>query len=262
MGEAARKISRQDVINGIRKGFSGGGYKPPINLCCLTAQDIVPFTAVHEKDNLIETYPGLFTRMYLIGENNYQTETEECQQSIFIELRSFFNSIGANCECAISVFNRNVNLEEFKAKALMKETGDELDYLRREMNEIIIDRMKEGRNGLEKLKFLTMGVHTNSYKKAVEMFNHRIDREVAKSFKKVGSVAVDPSVIPLGTRMYIVSTDGEYIYGIATAEDIGAGVDGARVDLYMDTTAECWVFGYRACDVYILGETDIVREDI
>ncbi|MBQ6889459.1 MAG: G5 domain-containing protein [Oscillospiraceae bacterium] len=79
---------------------------------------------------------------------------------------------------------------------------------------------------------------------------------------KVGSVAVDPSVIPLGTRMYIVSTDGEYIYGIATAEDIGAGVDGARVDLYMDTTDECWVFGYRACDVYILGETDIVREDI
>ncbi len=79
---------------------------------------------------------------------------------------------------------------------------------------------------------------------------------------KVGSVAVDPSVIPLGTRMYIVSDDGEYVYGIATAEDIGAGVDGARVDLYMDTTAECWIFGYRACDVYILGETDIVREDI
>lgn len=79
---------------------------------------------------------------------------------------------------------------------------------------------------------------------------------------KVGSVAVDPNVIPLGTRMYIVSDDSEYIYGIATAEDIGAGVDGARVDLYMDTTAECWVFGYRACSVYILGETDIVREDV
>lgn len=79
---------------------------------------------------------------------------------------------------------------------------------------------------------------------------------------KVGSVAVDPNVIPLGTRMYIVSDDGEYVYGIATAEDIGAGVDGARVDLYMDTTAECWIFGYRACSVYILGETEIVREDI
>ena len=79
---------------------------------------------------------------------------------------------------------------------------------------------------------------------------------------KVGSVAVDPSVIPLGTRMYIVSNDGEYVYGISTAEDIGAGVDGARVDLYMDTTEEAIQFGWRDCIVYILGETDIVREDI
>ncbi len=79
---------------------------------------------------------------------------------------------------------------------------------------------------------------------------------------KVGSVAVDTSVIPMGTRMFIISNDGEYVYGIATAEDIGAGVDGARVDLYMDTTEEAIQFGYRGCLVYILGETDIVREDI
>lgn len=234
MGEAARKISRQDVINGIRKGFSGGGYKPPINLCCLTAQDIVPFTAVHEKDNLIETYPGLFTRMYLIGENNYQTETEECQQSIFIELRSFFNSIGANCECAISVFNRNVNLEEFKAKALMKETGDELDYLRREMNEIIIDRMKEGRNGLEKLKFLTMGVHTNSYKKAVEMFNHRIDREVAKSFKKVGSVAVPMEMekrLEILHDLHNIDNQGEFLTHTRVPDELGRMQEISSFDL-------------------------------
>ncbi len=79
---------------------------------------------------------------------------------------------------------------------------------------------------------------------------------------EIGSVAVDPSVIPLGTRMYIVSKDGEYVYGVATAEDIGAGVEGAWVDLYFGTTEECWIFGMRPCNVYILGETDIERQDI
>lgn len=79
---------------------------------------------------------------------------------------------------------------------------------------------------------------------------------------EIGSVAVDPDVIPLGTRMYIVSADGEYVYGVATAEDIGAGVEGAWVDLYFGTTDECWVFGMRPCNVYILGETEIERQDI
>lgn len=79
---------------------------------------------------------------------------------------------------------------------------------------------------------------------------------------EIGSVAVDPDVIPLGTRMYIVSADGEYVYGVATAEDIGAGVEGAWVDLYFGTTDECWIFGMRPCHVYILGETEIERQDI
>lgn len=78
----------------------------------------------------------------------------------------------------------------------------------------------------------------------------------------IGSVAVDPDVIPLGTRMYIISADGEYVYGVATAEDIGAGVEGAWVDLYFGTTDECWAFGMRPCNVYILGETEIERQDI
>lgn len=78
----------------------------------------------------------------------------------------------------------------------------------------------------------------------------------------LGSVAVDPAVIPIGTRMFIVSNDGEYVYGIATAEDIGYGVDGYRVDLYMATTEEALQFGRRPCKVYILGEAEIVREDI
>lgn len=70
---------------------------------------------------------------------------------------------------------------------------------------------------------------------------------------RVGEIAVDPSVIPLGTRVFIRSTDGEYIYGIATAEDTGNLIIGYRIDLYMDTEAECFEFGYRPCEVYILG---------
>lgn len=70
---------------------------------------------------------------------------------------------------------------------------------------------------------------------------------------RVGAIAVDPTVIPLGTRMYVVSNDGEYIYGEAVAEDIGGAIKGSKIDLYFNTFDECWIFGVRDCTVYILG---------
>lgn len=64
-----------------------------------------------------------------------------------------------------------------------------------------------------------------------------------------GTVAVDRSVIPLGTRMYIVTEKG-YVYGLAAAED--TGVKGDKIDLYFDTYQECINFGRQDCLVYIL----------
>ena len=71
---------------------------------------------------------------------------------------------------------------------------------------------------------------------------------------RVGAIAVDPRVIPYGTRMFIISADGEYIYGIATAEDCGSKdhIYGTRIDLHMDTYNECRQFGARNCLVFFL----------
>lgn len=71
---------------------------------------------------------------------------------------------------------------------------------------------------------------------------------------RVGAIAVDPKVIPYGTRMFILTKDGEYIYGIATAEDCGSKkyIYGTRIDLHYDTEYECRQFGARMCWVYFL----------
>ena len=66
-----------------------------------------------------------------------------------------------------------------------------------------------------------------------------------------GTVAVDQRYIPLGTRMFIVTEKGSYVYGMAKAEDTGMRGDN-KLDLYMDTYAECINFGRRDCMVYIL----------
>lgn len=70
----------------------------------------------------------------------------------------------------------------------------------------------------------------------------------------VGCVAVNPSVIPYGSKLYITSADGSYVYGYATAVDTGGALmDGsAVVDLFMNSYADCVAFGRRDVIVYIL----------
>ena len=69
---------------------------------------------------------------------------------------------------------------------------------------------------------------------------------------QVGAVAVDPSVIPLGTRLYIECADGTWTYGNAVAADTGGAIKGNKVDLYMETYQEAIKFGRRNAKVYIL----------
>lgn len=67
-----------------------------------------------------------------------------------------------------------------------------------------------------------------------------------------GVVAVDPRVIPLGTKLYIQSLDGTKDYGFAIAEDKGGAIKGNKIDLYFETRSQCMNFGRRQVKVYIL----------
>lgn len=71
---------------------------------------------------------------------------------------------------------------------------------------------------------------------------------------KVGHIAVDPKVIPYGTRLYIASPNGKTVYGYAIAADTGGAMLSGRVlaDLYYDTESECRSFGVRNMRLYIL----------
>ena len=70
----------------------------------------------------------------------------------------------------------------------------------------------------------------------------------------VGYVAVNPKVIPYGTKLWITTLDGSYVYGCAIAADTGGFAKQGRVDvdLYMDTYDDCCQFGFRSVRIYIL----------
>ncbi|MBZ4654342.1 MAG: hypothetical protein JG781_1683 [Peptococcaceae bacterium] len=77
-------------------------------------------------------------------------------------------------------------------------------------------------------------------------YTHTGNRTYTDIWPSVGVVAVDPNVIPLGTRLYIEG------YGYATALDIGSSIKGNRIDLFFETKAQAWKWGRRTVQVFVL----------
>lgn len=69
-----------------------------------------------------------------------------------------------------------------------------------------------------------------------------------------GYVAVNPNQIPYGTNLYIVSTDGSYVYGYAVAADTGGFVNSGKtvIDLFFPSANDAIQFGRRNVRIYVL----------
>ena len=59
-------------------------------------------------------------------------------------------------------------------------------------------------------------------------------------------IAVDPSVIPLGTKVYVEG------YGEAIAGDTGGAIKGNKIDVYVQTKSEAYAWGRKQVTVQIL----------
>jgi 3D (Asp-Asp-Asp) domain-containing protein len=59
-------------------------------------------------------------------------------------------------------------------------------------------------------------------------------------------IAVDPSVIPLGSKVYVEG------YGVAVAGDTGSAIQGNRIDLFMANREDALNYGRQTVQVTIL----------
>lgn len=116
---------------------------------------------------------------------------------------------------------------------------------------------------------LTSRGDTLRYKRVIEMRSTAYDNSYESTGKRPGHpeygitasgmrtrkgvVAVDPRVIPLGTKLYVESMQkGVPSYGYAIAADTGGAIKGNKIDLYFETKREVDNWGVRKVRVYVL----------
>ena len=74
-------------------------------------------------------------------------------------------------------------------------------------------------------------------------------RIVKRNPNGISTVSVDPNVIPLGTYLYIEG------YGYAVAADTGSAIKGNELDVYFDSSSECYDWGRKTVKVTVLGDS-------
>lgn len=203
------------------------GAKAPTLKNNNTAQKTIPYLAAYD-DGIIETKKGFFSKTYFIQDTNFDTLSQDMQNDIFFNKYSnLLNLFGSEAKAEFTVFNRNIDRENFEKNILIEMKGDNLDKYREEQNAILLENMRKGKNNITKELYITVTIEAESYDKAITIFN-RYDTEINNVIKPINVTGGKP--LNLKERMSI-------LYDIYHLDDSGflnkeAVIDGINVSAF------------------------------
>lgn len=136
---------------------------------------------------------------------------------------------------------------------VIKETVKEEVILKEAQNKVVLKGIKnvivDETSGKNYEYTKTMTLNATAY---TDIEGDRWSGITASGMKTfVGMVAVDPRVIPLGTKLYVED------YGVAVAGDTGGAIKGNKIDLFFNTNSEVYNFGRRNKKIYILKDQSL-----
>lgn len=137
-------------------------------------------------NNILEVRPNVYSKTYQFADINYQIARQDDQEDIFIRYGEILNCLDISVEFQISIQNKHINKNDFNEKILIKKQGDRFDEYREEYNNMIEEKLEEGRNDLRSDKYLTLTTEAQSFEEAKHKFNN-LYQEIQGNFKKLGS---------------------------------------------------------------------------
>ena len=153
-----------------------------------SVQDTIEIVAVAEN-GIFEVAGGLkslkrYSKSYRFTDINYTTTNEEEQVDIFERYCRFLNSMDVNFK--ITVNNRNKNMEDLRKLVLLQYKGDGFDNFRKIYNDIIEDKIREGRQGIEQERYLTITIERKNFEEAKAQFA-TLEATLHKAFNELGA---------------------------------------------------------------------------
>jgi hypothetical protein len=153
-----------------------------------TVQSTIPYVRVYDdhgtNGGIIEVRDGKFTKSYFLDDANYSDVGEEKQEEILRVYEKILNTFNHTYSYEITINNRTIEQEQFNRSVLINYQNDNYDDLRREHNDILLDKMQEGKNNLKAEKYLTVGVEAKNIREALDLFAN-IEKDLNVKFKRI-----------------------------------------------------------------------------
>lgn len=150
-----------------------------------TMQKTLPYKRV--CDNYIfKVEENRYSKTYRFEDINYSIAKQEEQEGIFLGYCSVLNSFDTSADIQVTVHNNRVNKEKFNEMVLLKQKGDDFDKYVDSYNDMLVEKMEQGQNGIIRNKYLTVTVQA-AYLEAAKSKFATIDLELTNAFKKIGS---------------------------------------------------------------------------
>lgn len=148
-----------------------------------TMQQTIPYEKVYQN-GIIEVEEGFFSKCYTLEDINFRVATQEDQEQKFQEYEKLLNTFGENVRAQICINNKSARKEDVLSDVLIKPKNDNLNEYRDEYNQILRDKMTEGRNDIVSSIYLAVSIQAETIEQATNTFN-RLEIEIGKHVKKV-----------------------------------------------------------------------------
>lgn len=150
-----------------------------------TSQDTLPYLKAY-PDGIFQVKKEHFSKVYAFSDINYQIAPLEQKQHYFEQYCSVLSSMDDRSDYQISIVNRDIDIEDLKETIFLKESDDRFNRYRNEYNNMLAEKISEGNNDIESLKYLTITVKAKTYDQA-KMIVSRNESSMMQGFQNLGT---------------------------------------------------------------------------
>ena len=158
-------------------------YKSPKSI-----QETIEIMAVAEN-GIFEVARNRYSKCYIFQDINYTTATEDEQIGVFERYCKFLNSL--DCNYKITINNKNKDMNVLRDYVLLPYMDDGFNDFRKIYNDIIEEKILEGRQGIEQERYLTLTIERKNFEEAKAQFA-TLEATVHKAFIELGA-----DIVPL-----------------------------------------------------------------